>query len=476
MGQFIRLHDQNGVKVGVDDWLAQVGEQWGHLWPKLERVPLDHRKLKGLARWWQGWRAQHADAEAARTGGADDFELDHVGSVLQFRWKRYGVELCVDRVRQSQDRVTAELIPSLTRANRSMPLLCPSVLNLTSARTRKDLARQLSLKVNNLPWPAIIESLCRTTLERIREGEPVQHIAPHLEIESLDHRLDPLVADRRPAVVVAEPGSAKSLFALFSAMIVEVGATIAGLRGTRGRAMYVDYEAEYGDHVHRADGLRAAHADLAEADVLYWRSAGPLSDVAHQLQRLILQHQIKLLVIDSLGLAAGGDLMGPDVPLRFFQALRPLRVASLIVAHPPKNADEKKSVYGSMFFEALARSVFELRKVQEAGSDRLRLGLFHRKENNGALRSPIGFEISFLPGATKVEAFNVEEEPELATNLPLSARLKHALKGGAKTVEDLAEELDVAPATVRARLNDGRGKWATKIDKDRWGLIVHGTT
>jgi hypothetical protein len=47
---FIQLRDANGAKVGADDWLAQVGDQWGYLWPKLERLSLDHRKLKGIAR------------------------------------------------------------------------------------------------------------------------------------------------------------------------------------------------------------------------------------------------------------------------------------------------------------------------------------------------------------------------------------------------------------------------------------------
>jgi len=52
------LPESGGVKVGLDDWLVQEKSFWRDAWPKVERLPLDHKKLQALSNWHQKWKAK----------------------------------------------------------------------------------------------------------------------------------------------------------------------------------------------------------------------------------------------------------------------------------------------------------------------------------------------------------------------------------------------------------------------------------
>ena len=268
-------------------------------------------------------------------------------------------------------------------------------------------------------------------------------------------------------------GIGKSYLALFLAMLVQQGGRLVGFSGAQGSVLYLDYETDYGDLVHRARLLRRGHPELLSAEPFYRRSFLPIADDLPALHRIVAESQIKLLVIDSLAPACGADLLSPETAIRFFAALRSLRVASLILAHVPKNAEEK-SIYGSVFFTNLARSVWEMKKVQEAGENVTRIGLYHRKANLGPIQRPIGLKLQFGE-AVQFEPLELENEPELAQALPLKARIEHALASGAKTAKDISEELDAPLTQIRNRLSEGRDQWATpvgKVDGEiRWGLL-----
>jgi len=172
--------------------------------------------------------------------------------------------------------------------------------------------------------------------------------------------------------------------------------------------------------------------------------------------------------------------MGAESALRIFRVLRQLKCSILLLAHQPKNVGEgDPTIYGSTFNKALSRSVWELRKEQEVEHDQIRLGLFHRKSNLDRLHSPMGFLVTCASDGSRMHfsAADVSESTALSKGLSLPARLKQALKRGAKTAKDLSEELDAPVTSIRPRLNEGQGKWCTPVSKDShgeklWGLIV----
>ncbi len=108
---------------------------------------------------------------------------------------------------------------------------------------------------------------------------------------------------------------------------------------------------------------------------MYRRMYRPLTDELPTITKLVQEHDISFMVIDSLAPATGGDQIGADGALRFFEALRILNVGCLVLAHSPKNTDNK-SIYGNVFNFNLARLVWEIQTAQEENSDEVRMGFY----------------------------------------------------------------------------------------------------
>jgi hypothetical protein len=340
-----------------------------------------------------------------------------------------------------------------------------------SIRVRSDLVKRMAQLYPEANWNEVIETVCVWGLRLSREGEPVVRLTEAVEIQPPQPLLQPLVVEPHPTVIFAPGGSGKSLLALAAAMAVERGSGFAGIEALgAGPVLYLDFESDEADLRYRAQLLRHGHPEFLGAEPLYRRCYVPLADDLHALQHHVAHSHIRLLIVDSLALAAGAELEKAESAIRVFSALRTLGVSSLIVAHVPKDTD-RPSIFGSVFFGNLARNVFELVKVQEAGENKIEVGLFHRKSNLGSLHRPIGLRFQF-GDAIRIETMDLRNQPFLAKGLSLKRRLQHALKDGAKTAQELSEELDTDYPQVRARLNEGRGKWVCKLDQNRWGLMT----
>jgi hypothetical protein len=75
-----------------------------------------------------------------------------------------------------------------------------------------------------------------------------------------------------------------------------------------------------------------------------------------------------------------------------------------------------------------------------------------------------------------VRRINIAEVGELSASLPLWQRMRHALRPGAKTIAELAEELDAKADSVKKALDRDRGRAFTCITDTtdgihRWALI-----
>jgi AAA domain len=399
-------------------------------------------------------------------------KVEQVGGCLRFEWEIYKIAVTLDRFRDSgRSGVNAEF-QATTTAPGYQPHLTMGQINLTALKTRADFAKRLTNLYPEANWDVVMETVCVVGLRKLRQGEPVLRLSDHSDIQPPSIRLAPLVHDGLPTILFGPGGIGKSYLALFCSMLVEYGGWEAGLCGVPGPTLYVDYESDYGDLVNRAKKIRKGHPHLAGSEPLYRRCHLPLADDLPALQRLVAESGIKFLVIDSLAAACGAELERAETAIRFFTALRSLRVATLILAHVAKNAEEK-SIYGSVFFSNFARSAWEMKKAQEAGEPITRIGLYHRKSNLGALEKPLGFKLHF--GETvQLEPTDLLEEPGLVDGLPVKDRLQAVLKVGALTAKELAEETGIPLASVKARLSEGQGLWSTKTGGEKWGLLRRG--
>ncbi len=180
--------------------------------------------------------------------------------------------------------------------------------------------------------------------------------------------IEGILAKRRSTVWFGDGASTKTYEALAAILRLQTGAVFLdeyqGWADGGGRAMtvpavrtlesevpalYVDWENDEQTFQHRmgrlAQGMGIDDAWLAQMPIYYWDARGvPLADMVRALQVKIEKDGIRLLVIDSAALAAGGEPEKSDSAIRFFGALSRLGqdLTTLIVAHVPKESDTRK--------------------------------------------------------------------------------------------------------------------------------------
>ena len=205
----------------------------------------------------------------------------------------------------------------------------------------------------------------------------------------------------------------------------------------------------------------------------------PLSEDIEPIAQKIEETGAQLLVIDSLGRAAGGqdvDLKGSSAADGFLRALRSLEITALIIGQTSKpqfgDKSSKKTIYGSTFFTYYASNVLELCHSEDDTGDTKHLALFHRENNFIRKSSPIGIRMEFLDNG----GLNMEREPvsvaEFSSKINTQARVLDVLKSGAMEVKDIAQALDMAESNVRVSLSRlSKKSKVVKLGKS-YGLAV----
>ena len=195
-----------------------------------------------------------------------------------------------------------------------------------------------------------------------------------------------------------------------------------------------------------------------DARVVYRRCGIPLADDLQEIKRLLVGHGIRFLILDSALGACGGELEKPETAERLFRALRALRVGTLVIAHPPKNA-ETPSIFGSTFFRNYARLCWHVQKVQEIEDATLHLALEQTKNNLDRLHAPIGLQLHFGADTITLNPYDVAHDPDLRKMLPLADRIGTLLKDRTpRTANAVADDLDEKPGSVSRVLRRYKGR------------------
>ncbi|MHC9062221.1 AAA family ATPase [Nitrospira sp. CMX1] len=470
----VRLPEQHGGKVGLDDWLIQTGSRWETDWPALERISTDDPKLAIVAAWWQRWRDKHATQEAIRERVTDDLILAEVAGLYTVHSAVHSLTITFERLSPQRGGIVAEVSITIGVTE----LRSGIDLSLKSDSAQAKLAGNLKSLCQDIdqviPWKILLPRACALVLKRYRRGAPVLRLDRNTPCEPLTFIVNPLILKRKPTVIFADGGKGKSTLALMTALLVSTGGSIAGLSAAKGRALYLDWEDTEDVHTRRIHALQAGHPELSEAHVTYLRCTERLARMVHEVARIVQQEQITLLVIDSLLAAAGGG-SDAEATEHLFSALRVLDIATLIIGHTPKTLAEGQdtpTIYGSVFNSNFARSTWEIRTEQEVGEDCAILGLFHRKTNLTRKHSPMGLKVHQTSDGTFIqyESFDLNQAAEIEKALPLPNRIRNLLEsdGTPRTSREVADELQKPLQTVKATLSNARYKGI------KWQMIGEG--
>ncbi len=322
-----------------------------------------------------------------------------------------------------------------------------------------------------MDWASVLDELAAQVIAAEREGQPPQLLSAFDRPTPDDmFDLEGLVLPRRhPAVLFGDGGTFKSYLGLY----------IAGYLAQLGvKVLFADWELDASDHRERLEQLFGA--DLPP--VYYRRYQRPLVDEVEGIRRFITQAGVGYVVCDSVGFAANGAPESAEAATTYFQAVRQFGsgVGSLHLAHvtkPKEDAADPMKPFGSVFWHNSARSTWFLKRTTDTtDGDSFSLAVIHRKANLGALRPPVGLQISFEAGRAQLRRIDVADVEEFAKGLPIPMRLRTALKRGALTVGELVDETGAKRDTVEKALGRGKGRsfvclTNTSDGIHRWGLM-----
>lgn len=323
--------------------------------------------------------------------------------------------------------------------------------NLSSARARTERGKLLTERAGremDIDWHGHLEELCQRILAAERKGNPAVDLrtiprpAPDDGI-----RIDDISLPRRhPSVIFGDGGSAKSYLALY----------LLGRLAMQGmRVALFDWELAGEDHRDRLERLFPVMPLIT-----YARCTRSLHIEADRLARIVRDERIEYAIFDSVVFACDGPPEAAESVLRYFQALARIRVGSAHIAHTTKSEGGDQKPFGSVFWHNGARATWYV-KLADTSADgkEIAIGLFNRKANLTRLCRPAGYKIIFDDWSTTFATTDPADISDLAIKMTVSQRLEYALRHGAKSIDDVALEIETEAETIRRTVRRTRDRF-----------------
>lgn len=277
--------------------------------------------------------------------------------------------------------------------------------------------------------------------------------------------VESIVPAAYPTMVYGDGGVAKSMLALSLGLGVASDAgTWLGHKIEPGGVLYLDFELDAVEQNRRVTRLANAEGTGKPPRMLRYMSAvgARARDAFEDALLECKEHDVRLLIVDSLGPALEGDAEASRDVIAFYnEVVGPFRtagVAPLVIDHQSKmQAGERyqnKRAFGSVFKSNLARSVLQVEATDRSDGE-LTVRLRQNKHNFGPLLKPFGARLTFSEEEVRIEAAELEDS-DLAEEGTLNARdrIRLALKALGEGTRSEINELvpDLASGTMKKEL------------------------
>lgn len=388
-------------------------------------------------------------------------ETRREGSAILVTWQEHGIGFAFDRIRETDANTFAVVRVESVRPPQVGPMLAPVRLSLFEAAGRERFAKALDKADGSINWSSVVESTIALALQEMaREDPPVE--AADIVVSSLnvEYLFGPILPRNETTLLVAWRSAGKSMLAQMLAASLASGRGWANAwnPGAQGPILYLDWETHaegfYRRLVRVCNGLELPSPARG---IYYRRMAGPITHSLDLIRRWVDRYKPILTIVDSLGWAAGGDLNKSEVAIPTMDGIGSLPGTKLVLAHHAKEGRDAHaatpSAHGSSFFEAGPRSVLLLRRQDETTNSGFAVSLAETKASDDELRAvPYGLRYQFDRSRNSVAFLpaSVEDTPDLAADMSLSARLRHLLRReGPLTYAEIAELTGNRVDTIR---------------------------
>lgn len=254
----------------------------------------------------------------------------------------------------------------------------------------------------SIPWADIFRSSCMEVMEARRVGPELIRLDQVPRRRTLDYLLRPILPLHEVAILFGDSKSGKSYWALWLAaqLALAVPRWPHGMEGPSvpQNVLYLDWETNP-DHMSYRLGRVKDGLGGVDFPLWYRQMTRPLGDNIEQLSAQVTQHNIDLVVVDSLGAASGGQLAEGAPAQEAMQSLRALKCTSLVIHHitheqARAGITSKTRAWGSVFLRALARANWAAEGVSDGAGQRLALHDAGRNDGHNS-KGPMWFSLGF---------------------------------------------------------------------------------
>lgn len=346
-----------------------------------------------------------------------------------------------------------------------------SRLLLYGTRARTDFVGLLNKRTSRwsfrTDWLFALEQVVALVTTYLDTGTPLIDLWEVEPPPALPYLFEPLVPDGELTILFGDGGTLKSYLALLLCLGAASGVALPyfGATSRVGATLYLDYETTEATHARR---LRAISAGLGlgplPGRLFYRRMTRPIHQDAGQIRKLVLEKNIVLVIIDSVGMACGGDINESGDTLRTITALTSLGpCAKLGIGHKNKMQD----FIGSVYWRNGPRAMWEV-NAEQGRNNTKRVGYIHQKANDDRIRDPFALSVEFEPGGRILfDPISSSSVTAVRSRLPGVERVYLALQAaGAGTQVSLLEAVNadggatMSAASLRTYLStlerDGR--------------------
>lgn len=353
-------------------------------------------------------------------------------------------------------------VRSKTSAGKWKWVLEPGRINWYSMSSKTGLRRELDNREKRWDWKTRLAQVVVICAQTIKQSSLAVDLSQVNTSEDIRWCCYPMIEGGEHTVLFAPGGVGKSLLSL--GICVQTATGVRVIPGTDPpkepmNVLYLDWETNAKVHARRMQSIaKGADTTVPEGRVFYWRMEFALEESIEDIRAFIKLNHVRLVIIDSAGLAANGDINSTETGTQYIKTVRAIGdVAVLTITHMSWEQMEKgkgKTMrpIGSVYFQNGPRSSWGLIGEQDETGERVKhLGLVHVKSNNDMLRSPIGFQADFSDKTSiKWTSESVHTSQQIAQHVSLAKRIEELLNTGRWTIAALHEELpDEKKDTIR---------------------------
>lgn len=362
-------------------------------------------------------------------------------------------------------------------------------VTLTSADSCTRFANKLKKKVPEIPWEDVLEQFTVVAIKAHREGAPEIEISEDLLPDRSEEKkwiIKPILEPNNVTIVYGPGSVGKSMFCLYLAVLIKEGISTEGLEvDGKLNVLYLDWETSMEEITDRVRMIRKGLGlPRGQKGIFYKPMVFGISRSVRELREIIKERDIGLVVLDSMGYAAAGDLESSTSARELHSALRYLGVSALCIHHISKDSMSRNSVsrpFGSIYYENMARHTFELKKEQEEDQSFLEIGMYDRKSNNVGKISPIGWEISFDNAGDATSAVTFKRraisDTKLRKVVTVDEEIQRLLEdfGPMKRLQIAAalkdqKGIELEPDRISTEISKHRDRFV-KLENQMWGSV-----